>query len=225
MTHLNATALKIILLSAAPYAASLAAAGTLVDLSAEATRSTPNDLARAVVFAEATGPQTAEINRRINGLISDGLQTARKFSTLKVRTGDHHTSPVYGKNGRIDAWRIRSELIIESRDLSAVSEAMGRLQATLGIEQLALVPAPESRRQAEDAAVVDAIGAFQARAKLVADALGKPYKVQKMSVHTQQRPVVPVMRAAMMAEAAPMPLEAGDASITVTVSGQIELQD
>lgn len=225
MTHLSAKALKIALFLAAPCAASLAAAGTLVELSAEATRSAPNDLARAVLFAEASGPQATELNRRVNGVISDGLQTAKKFGALKVRTGDQQTSPIYGKNGRIDAWRVRSELVIESRDMSAVSDVLGRLQATLGVEQLALTPAPESRRLAEDAAVVDAVGAFQARAKLIADALGKPYRVQKISVHTQQRPVIPVMRAAMMAEAAPMPLEAGEASITVTVSGQIELQE
>jgi predicted secreted protein len=203
--------------------AATAAAGTQIDLSAEGSRSAPNDLARATVFAEATGPSAAELSRRVNAQIAEGLQLTKKYAALMMRSGSNQTSALYGKNGRIDGWRVRSELIIESKDLPAISEALGKLQNLLNVEQLTLLPAPDTRKQAEDAAIGDAIAAFRGRAKLVADALGKPYRIHKLAVHTQQRPIVPVMRAAMMAEAASMPVEAGEATVGVTVSGQIEL--
>lgn len=214
---------RLVTTAAAVLVAASSFAGTQIDLSVESTRSAPNDLARATVFAEASGPSAAELGRRVNAQIAEGLQLARKYATLKVRSGNNQTTPLYGKNGRIDGWRVRSELIIESKDLPIVSEALGKLQATLNVEQLTLLPAPETRKLAEDAAIGDALAAFRGRARLVADALGKPYRIQKMSVLTQPRPIVPMMRATMMAEAAPMPVEAGEASISVTVSGQIEL--
>jgi len=214
---------RLLISGAAALAAASSFAGTQIDLSVESARNAPNDLARATVFAEASGPSAAELGRRVNAQIAEGLQLAKKYGALKVRSGNNQTTPLYGKNGRIDGWRVRSELIIESKDLPAVSEALGKLQATLNVGQLSLLPALETRKQAEDAAIGDALAAFRGRAKLVADALGKPYRIQKMSVLTQPRPIVPMMRATMMAEAAPMPVEAGEASVSVTVSGQIEL--
>ena len=76
--------------------------------------------------------------------------------------------------------------------------------------------------------MLDAIAAFRARARLVADALGKPYRIRQLSVGAQGfRPPMPVMRAAAMAtmDAAPMPVEAGVSQVSATVSGQIELID
>ena len=212
-----------LLLLGCTFLCATALAGTQIDLSAEGNRSAPNDLARATVYAEATGPSASELGRAVNGQIAEGLRLAKKYATLKVRSGNNQTTPIHGKNGRIDGWRVRSELIIESKDLPAVSEALGKLQTTLNLEQLVLLPAPETRKQAEDAAIGEAIGAFRERARLVADALGKPYRIQKLAVHTQQRPIMPVMRAAMLADSAPTPVEAGDATVSVTVSGQIEL--
>lgn len=83
-------------------------------------------------------------------------------------------------------------------------------------------------KKAQSEATLEAIAAFRARAKLVADALGKPYRIKHLSLGGQQyRPPVPMMRAAPMAamEAAPMPMEAGESQVTATVSGQIELVD
>ena len=90
------------------------------------------------------------------------------------------------------------------------------------------MPAPETRRKAENDATLDAIAAFRARAKLVAEAFGKPYRIKQMNIGQQgYRPPVPMMRAAPTAamEMAPMPMEAGESAVSVTISGQIEIAD
>lgn len=216
------------LLLCAALLATPAFAGTTIDLSAEANRPAANDLARATVFAEASGATPGELAKRVNGLIADGLKTARSYSGVKAQSGATHTYPVYTKGNRIESWRMRSELALESSDAAALSELLGKLQGALGVASVVMQPAPETRKKAENEAMLDALAAFRARAKLLADAMGKPYRIKQLSVSTNSRMPAPMFRAAPMAlaaEAAPMPIEGGDSQIGAGVSGQIELVD
>lgn len=219
--------LSLLVIILAAMAAPVMAAPTTIDLSVEASRAAVNDLARATVFAEATGATPGELAKRINSLIADALKTAKGYAGVKTQSGGTHTYPVYAKGGKIDAWRMRSDLTLESSDTGALSELLGKLQASLGVSGVVMLPAPETRKKAENEAMLDAIGAFKARAKLLADALGKPYRIKQLSVNSSGRPPVqPMLRATAVfssAEAAPMPIEAGESQISASVSGQIEL--
>lgn len=201
---------------------------TIVDLAAEGNRNAPNDLAHASAYFEAQDANPAELARRVNRTIAGGLETAKAYPAVKAKSGGNSTWPVYGKNGRnIEAWRMRSEVLLETRDTAALSELLGKLQATLAIGQLTLLPAPETRKKAEDDATLDAIAAFQARATLIAKAMSKSYRIRQMSINAGGggRPPAYMMERAksMSAEAAPMPVEAGDTTLTVNITGQIEL--
>ncbi|HMZ75960.1 MAG TPA: SIMPL domain-containing protein [Zoogloea sp.] len=202
----------------------------LADLSAEASRSAPNDQLRALVYAEASDANAADVARRVNGLIAQALATARGYPAVKVKSAGNSTTPVYGKSGRaIDAWRMRSSLSLESGDTAALSELLGKLQQSLAVASLNAAPSPETWRKVEDEVIGDALSAFQNRARLVAGGLGRGWRIRQISVNTsggRPQPVMPYARAAMaIAEAAPAPVEAGDTPITVTVTGQIELLD
>ena len=203
------------------------AAPTIIDLSVEASRTAVNDLARATVFAEATGATPGELSKRVNSLIAEGLKTARSYSNIKTQSGATNTYPVYAKGGKIDGWRMHSDLTLESSDTSALSELLGKLQVSLSVSNVVMLPAPETRKKAENEAMLDAITAFKSRAKLLADALGKPYRIKQLAVSSSGRPpVMPMMRAVAgfsSAEAAPMPMEAGESQISANISGQIEL--
>ncbi len=212
------------------FAASVAAAppdtGTTVDLSAEASVTAANDLARATVFAEATGSAPGDLARRVNGLLSDALKTARAYPSVRTQSGVTHTYPVYSKGSKIDGWRMRSDLALESGDTAALSELLGKLQASMGVASLTMLPAPETRKKAESQAMVDAIAAFEERARVVAGALGSKHRIRHLTINSSGRPpVTPVMRSAVMmsAEAAPMPIEAGESQITAIIAGKIEL--
>jgi predicted secreted protein len=206
-----------------------ALAGTTVDLSAEASRPAANDMVRATVFAEASGSNPAELARRVNQEIAEALKTIKAKAGVTVKSGHQSTFPVYGQNQKIESWRFHSELILESRDTAAVSELLGQLQQMrLAVGSVSQLPTPETRKKVEDEATRDAIGAFRQRAAVVADVLGKPYKIRHLNIQQSgQMPPMPMLRAsrAMAAEAAPMPLEAGESLLTTTVSGQIELAD
>jgi predicted secreted protein len=202
--------------------------GILIDFRAEAEKSVANDLGRATVYAEATAADVAEVSRRVNAVIAAGISSAKSQPGVSVRSGSSHTYPVYGKGSRnIEGWRMRSEILLESRDAAALSTLLGRLQAQLAVSHFGFTPAPETRRAAEDAAALEAIATFQERAARYAAALKKPYRIRSMSIGgSGQVPPQPIYRAAaMMAEAAPMPVEAGESRVAVTVTGQIELVD
>ncbi len=202
-------------------------AALVAELSSEASRPAANDLAQATVSAEATGATPGELSRQINHLISEALKKAKGYPAVKVKTGGTSTYPVYAKNGKIESWRMRSDILLESGDTATLSELLGKLQSSLMVSSLSMLPAPDTRRKAENEAMLDAISLFKARAKLLAEAMGKNYSITQLTVSTEGRYAPPVMRAAkaMSVEmAAPMPMESGESQVTVSVSGKIEIE-
>jgi predicted secreted protein len=210
----------------APTAICMAA--TTIDLSSEASRSASNDLGRATVFSESHGNNPGEVSRYVNGQIAAALKLAHAYPSVKTQSGNSSTYPTYGKTNKIEGWQMRSEIVLESSDTAALSELLGKLQNNaLGVSGLLFLPAAETRKKAENEALLDALAAFKNRAKLVAEALGGSYRIKQLSLGGYRRPITPLARGnTFAAEAAvAMPVESGESQISITVSGQIELSD
>lgn len=208
------------------------AKGILTDLSAEASRPAPNDLFRADMYFEAGDASAAILARRVSSTMQSALASTRQHPGVKVQTGNSSTYPVYSKNGRqIESWRSRAELHLESRDSAAISELVGTLQNQLALGQFSAQPSDETLRKVENEAMVEALGLLQQRARLLADTLGKPYRLIRLTVNQAGGtfpPPRPLMRAkAMMADAAmeTMPVEAGETRVTVSISGQVDIAE
>jgi len=198
----------------------------IIDLSAQARQLAANDLALATVYVELQGATPAAVAKDVNAAIARALQTAKAYPAVKTRSAGTSSWPIYDKDGqRISTWRMRSELKLESPQTQEVSTLLGRLQEQeLSIGQVVLEPAPQTRQQAENAATLAAIQAFQDKARLVAQAMNKPYRVRQMSINAgQPEGGPPMMRMKAMAADAGTPMEAGESAITVQITGQIEL--
>lgn len=221
--------LVILGLNASAPALAEAPAPATVELSAQASQDAKNDLATAVLYLERTGPDAAALAAEVNREIAAALDIARAEKSVAVRSGNASTWPIHDKDepGRIAAWRMRSELRLESTDLPAMSALIGTLQTRLALAQVAMQPAPATREKAIEGATVDALHAFEARAALIAGTLGKKYRIVHLAVGDSGFvPPMPRMRmATMAAEAAPAPLEGGESQVSVHVSGRIELLD
>lgn len=221
---------KLLTLLLGSLAVATAQAGALVDLAAEASRPAANDMVRASVYSEVSGKNPAELAQRVNADIAEALKLIRTKSGVSVKSGQQSTYPVYNQGQKIDGWRMRSELVLESKDQGSVSELLGKLQQMrLAVGDVSMLPSPETRRRVEDDATREAIRAFQNRAAVIAEQLGKGWKIKQLNVQQGGQMPMPMMRAArgvmMAAEAAPAPLEAGESLVTTNVSGQIELAD
>ena len=198
---------KLLTLLLGSLAATAAQAGALVDLAAEASRPAANDMVRASVYSEVTGKNPAELAQRVNADIAEALKLIRTKSGVSVKSGQNSTYPLYNQGQKIDGWRMRSELVLESKDQGSVSELLGKLQQMrLAVGDVSMLPSPETRRKVEDESTREAIRAFQNRAAVIAEQLGKGWKIKQLNVQQGGQMPMPMMRAArgvmMAAEAA-----------------------
>jgi predicted secreted protein len=223
-------------------AASLALAGTAlaadpaprygtIELQAEAQREVANDTLTASLFVELNDANPAALANAINKAANEAMRVARDYKSVRVRSGNNQTYPVYAKGNVLQGWRGRAEIRIESRDFEAASGLIGKLQAGTQLGSLSFSVSPEARRQTENELIAEAIGAFKARADIVRGALaGRGYKILRLNVNSGSSPPPPrfAMARALSAgtpEVAAPNLEGGVSLVTVTVGGAIEVLD
>ena len=65
---------------------------------------------------------------------------------------------------RLDGWRGRAELKVESKDFKAAGELISLLQSKLQLSNLNFSVAPETRRELENQLITEAVAAFRQRA-------------------------------------------------------------
>jgi predicted secreted protein len=219
-------------------AAGIAGAQTLpqprnqVSFSVSAEREVANDWTTGTIGTTASGSDPAELAARVNRQMAEALALAKQAKDVKVTSGAYNTYPEYGDGNRIIRWQASQDLILESKDTSAVAKLLGRLQEKgLLLRNVAFSVSRETQRRLEDELVAEAITAFRARAALVAKSFGKAsYGLVSVNVGGGGfPPPVPLVRAdmAMMAkaEAAPAPsFEGGTSRLRMDVNGTIELE-
>ena len=218
----------VLALSGAALAADPAPRYNIVELQAEAQREVPNDTLSASLYVELNDANPAALADAINKVANNALRVAKDYKNVRVRSGSNQTYPVYNK-GKLQGWRGRAEIRLESKDFEAASGLIGKLQSGMQLGSLGFSVSPEARRQAESELIVEAIGAFKARAEIVRGALaGRGYKLQRLNVnsgHSAPPPRYAMARALTAAtpEVAAPDFEGGVSMVTVTAVGAIEV--
>jgi len=214
----------------APLAAAAQAPETLfnlVSLNAQAEREIANDLLTATLAAEAEGADPAPLADSVNRAMQRALATALGYKSVKTQSAGYQTIPLYDKN-RVARWRVRQELRLESADVAAATELIGKLQASLIVTGMSLSVSGETRRKAENALIAEALAAFEDRARVVRDAMkAKGYRVKDLQISSGSASRLPVMMQAhaLSAESVALPaVEPGSSRIVITVSGTLQLQ-
>lgn len=205
-----------------------------VDFATEVAREIANDQMTAVMSIEISDKDPGRLAQQMNQAVNDALRKAAAFPTVKTSSGNQHTWPVYGStltsSSKLESWRGRAELRLESRDFKAAGDLIGKLQDKLQLSGISFAVAPDTRRKLEDDLTAEAIAAFRAKADVVSLAWkAKGYKLVQMSLGSNGggMPHPVMMRSAKMmdAEAVSAPeLAGGETRLTVNVSGAIELQ-
>lgn len=202
-----------------------------IDFQTEVETVVSNDLMTATLSLETNHKSPAALARELTQKLNDALKTGSAYKTVRLTSGNQHTWPVYSDKNKLESWRGRAEVKVESRDFKAAGELISQLQATLQLNGLNFSVAPETRRDAENQLIAQAVQAFKQRADHIRTAWNaKGYKLVQMNLGTAGTPTPPpvyAMRAKMemMADAAPAAEYAGgDSRLTVQVSGAIELE-
>ncbi len=193
----------------------------------ERSRPVDNDRMQAVLNLTAEDDNAARLADQINRSMDAALKTAKARAKIEVRTGSYRTYPVYNKE-KIQRWRATQELILEGADFTELGSLIGQLQERLQVASMNFSVSPARRAAVEDELIAQALDAFRQRAELVRRQLAaKGYRIVDVSINTGGGQPVPIMmRAAAMeaASVAPPAVEAGTSTLTVSVSGVIELQ-
>lgn len=206
--------------------------GETLSFSIDTQQRAINDLMTAELFIEQTDTQPAVLSQHINQTIAKALETAKAYPDVQVQTSGISTAPLYAKSGgKIESWRMRSDIRLETKNFKSLSELVGKLQTTLMLANITMALSPETRTQAIEAATVDAIHAFEKRAKLLASTRGKRYRIISMDINDSGFTPLRVMAMASdsklfsSASGSSVPLEGGSSTVTINIRGSIELLD
>ena len=198
-----------------------------IHLSVNATAQLENDTMVATLFAQEEGSRAAELSAVVNQRIRNALELVKKHPQIKHQTNAYSSNPVYNNN-KITGWRVSQSLRLESTDMTLMSDVLGKLQADLALQSMQFAVSPASKNRQDEILIDEALEAFSKRAQQVVKKLERRnYKIVDINISTSGargvRPQYQMRAMAMDAESSPA-VSAGEQAVTVTVSGNIELE-
>lgn len=202
-----------------------------VTLSASASVQVAQDVLTLSLTTTREGADAQAVQAQLKAALDDALTLAKretKNSGIEVRTGRFGLFPRYDRNGKMTGWQGSAELVLQGRDFAHMGEIAGKLQ-TLTVASAGFGLTPEQRQGAETRVQSQAIAQFRQRADEATKAFGyATYSLIEASINTGDsgggRPPMMAMSARTVAADAPVPLEAGLTSVTVTVTGSVQMQ-
>jgi len=177
---------------------------------------------------DGTDPQAVQV--QLKAALDAALTLAKSDARpgqMEVRTGRFGLVPRYAREGKLTGWQGTAELILEGQDIARISSTAGKLQ-TLTVSNMSFGLTPAQRHTAQASAQSQAIALFRQRAGAIAKSFDLTgYTLGEVTVNFDDggyapRPMLMAARA-MVADAA-VPVEAGLTSVSVTVSGSVQLK-
>ena len=204
-----------------------------VQLSATAAQDLAQDWLSQSLNTSRDGADANLIQTQLKTAMDAALAEARKAAQpglLEVRTGNFSLSPRYGRDGKISGWSGSIELVMEGRDFARISATAGKI-TTLTMGNIAFSLSREQRAKVETETQAAAIERFKAKAADIARGFGfAGYTLGQVAVSASDQ-AMPVPRPRMMAMKADVsmsesaiPVEAGKATVSTTVSGSVLLK-
>ena len=210
----------------------------VVSLSASATVELPRDWLTVVFSTTREAADAAGVQSQLKQALDAALAEARKGARpgqLEVQTGAFSLYPRYaqpkpgsGGGATIAGWQGSTELIVEGRDTQAIAQLTARI-TTLAIARVGFSLSREARERVEADVAAQAIARFRARAEAVSKQFGMGgHVIREVSVsgsepnQGQPQPLMRAQASRVMADEA-LPVEAGKALVTATVSGSIQM--
>jgi predicted secreted protein len=204
----------------------------IVQLSANAAVEVQQDILTINMSSTREAADANTVQAQLKTALDTALVEAKKTAIagqLDVRTGNFSLYPRYGKDGKINGWQGTTELVLEGRDFTKISATAGKIQ-TLTIANVAFSLSREQRAKVETEAQHMAIDRFRAKAADIAKNFGmNSYSLREVAVNAGDqgytpRPRVASMSMKMSSSDDALPVEAGKSTVTVTVSGSVQLK-
>lgn len=227
----SAAALMVMTAAGPVRAQMLPAPQGVVSLQASATAEVDNDTLWVVFSTTRDGPDPAAIQNGLKQALDAALTEARKVARpgqIELQAGALSLSPRYAPKGGITGWQGTVELRVHGRDLAGIGALVGRIVG-MTVSRMGYELSREAREKAEAALTVQAVERYRAQAAEAARLFGyQGYAIREVNLSTggmeprmRMLAAAPPPGMAMASEA--MPIESGKGSVTVTVSGSVQL--
>jgi predicted secreted protein len=205
----------------------------VVALTASATAEVPKDMMTITFSVTRDGPDPNAVQAALKQALDAALAEARRAAKpgqVDVQTGAFSLYPRTSGKGLITNWQGTAELAVEGRDMPAIAQLAGRI-STMTVGRVGYGLSREARQKSEADVTGEAVARYRAKAADAAKAFGYGgYVIREVNVSSNEPPpFIPLARAQMMskdssAEGAALPVEAGRAAVTVTVSGTVQMR-
>jgi predicted secreted protein len=204
----------------------------IVQLSATATVEVQQDFLTLTMNTVRDGADANAVQTQLKAALDAALSIAKANASpgqLEVRTGNFGLYPRYGKDNKPIGWQGSAELILQGRDIARISTTAGKIQ-TLTLGNVGFGLSREQRAKVEGDAQTQAIARFKAKAADIARDFGfGGYTLREVSVNANDQgytpgPRVMAMQSKALAADAPVPVEAGQSTVAVTVTGSVQLK-
>jgi len=228
-----------LMMAAALVAATAQAADAMppqhrLNLSASASVEVTRDVLGVSFSTTKEGNDATAVQSALKQALDAALAEARKIAkpgAVEVQTGNFSLYPRYTSKGGssvVNGWQGTAELLVEGKDAAAIAQLTGRI-TSMTIARVGYSLSREQREKVEGDVVAQAIGRYKSRAADYARQFGySGYTIGEVNVGTAEggsdRPM-PMMRMKAMAASADetLPVEAGKATVSVTVQGTVQL--
>ncbi len=198
----------------------------VVNIDASAEKEIPNDQMTVVLVSQHEGRSASEVSKQVNQEIGWALALVKLSTFIDTKTTNYQTYPIYNKQD-ITGWRTSQQLELKSTNVEGLSEAVGKLQEKLKIQQMYFGPTDATRKQYENQLIEEAMEAFKERVSIVGKHMeNKDHRIINININSggynppmlyQSR----VMEKTMAMDSAPS-VEAGTSKVTVTVNGSVQ---
>lgn len=204
----------------------------VVNLTASATEEVDRDWIRISLSTTRDAPTADAVQAQLKQALDAALVEARKLAKpgeVEVRTGAFNVMPRDVANSTPVGWQGSAELVVEGRDLQAIGQLTGRI-STLTIARVGYELSRELRARTEGAVRARAIALYQQQAADCTRQFGyASYVLREVSVTGADavpvRPMVMAMamKATRSGDDDALPIEPGKGTVTVSVSGSVQL--
>jgi predicted secreted protein len=226
-----ASAAAAVLAMSAATAQTLPSPEHVINLSASASVEVQRDWLTVVFSTTREGPEALAVQTQLKQALDAALAEARKIARpgdVEVQGGAFSLHPRYSPKGTTNGWVGQTELIVQGRDMAAIAQLTGRIQ-TLTIGRVGYSLSRAAQEQVESQVTAQAVARFRARAEQTAQLFGSAgYLLREVSIGGGEPPQgMPMMEmrarvaAAPMADA-PLPVEGGKSTVTITVNGSVQ---
>jgi predicted secreted protein len=202
----------------------------VVGLSASASLEVNKDVLSVTLSTTREGTDAGSVQSQLKQALDAALNEAKKAAKpglIEVRTGNFSLFPRYSNKGGITGWQGTAELTLEGKDIPGIAQLTGRIN-TMTVARVGTSLSREQREKVESDVSGQAIAQYRTKAAEVARQFGfSGYTLREVQVNSNEPPMyaaAPMMRAKTMSDASEaLPVELGKGTVTVTVSGTVQL--